>query len=125
MKKAPPVATQGPAYCIQQNIALNGKVSNGNVTGANTFNPWGYPPSGIPLRMSQLTEALAGNNSNATMQGDLGQTWAIADDDRLIGNPTASWYAQIPATPVHGAYRNAIFFDWHAQQLPTSAILQQ
>jgi len=125
MKKAPS-GNLGPAYCIQQVISLNGKVSNGTITGANTYNPWGYPGySGAPLRMSQLTEALAGNNSNATMQGQLSNTWAVTDNDCAIGNPSASWYAQLPSTPVHGSYRNTLFFDLHAQQLANSAIIQR
>ena len=122
----------GPAYCIQQDVTLNGKLANGKVTG-NVLNPWGYGTPGtgggsIPFKMTQLSEALTGTYSTATsqyVQGDLSQTWAIADNDKLDGNPAASWYNQIPSTPVHGAYRNALFFDWHAQQLPISAIQQQ
>jgi prepilin-type processing-associated H-X9-DG protein len=117
-------AADSVPYCIQQNVATNGKVTSGNITGANTFNPWGYG-STPPLKLTQLSEALAGNNTNLTMQGDLSQTWAITDNDQLIGNPTAGWYFQIPATPVHGSYRNTLFFDWHAAQLPTSAIVQK
>ena len=130
--KKGPVGNLGPAYCVQQVLGLNGAVSNGSLSGARTVNPWGYPPASTyppagtgPIRMSQLTEALIGKNANATMQGQMTETWAIADDDRQIGNPSASWYAQIPAIPVHGAYRNMLFFDWHAQQLPNSAIIQQ
>ena len=130
-KKAP-AKTLGPDYCVQQVVALGGSVaSDGTITGATITNPWGYPTTtvptpywGVPLRMIQFTEALAGKNSNGTMQGGLSQTWAIADLDRQIGNPAAGWYSQIPAAPVHGGYRNVLFFDWHAQQLPATATVQ-
>jgi prepilin-type processing-associated H-X9-DG protein len=130
--KRAPNGTSGPAYSIQQVLDLGGKVlSSGSFSGTRDVNPWGYPPSsnylttGGPIKMTQLSEAMIGyNTSNGTLQGQMNQTWAITDADKLIGNASASWYSELPATPVHGAYRNALFFDWHAEQVPTSAIVQ-
>jgi hypothetical protein len=42
---------------------------------------------------------------------------ALSDLDRAIPtlDPMSSWLGDLPAKPVHGAIRNQLFFDWHAQ----------
>jgi len=43
--------------------------------------------------------------------------FAISDVDQAIPslNPSVSWWTDLPNKPVHGATRNQLFFDWHAQ----------
>ena len=84
--------------------------------------PFGYPQRGgaarqEPLKLTQL-EAYGGYS----------EIWALTDADRrnspANNNP---WRAQLPVQPVHGNYRNALFFDWHAEgvRVPSSTRIQQ
>ncbi len=69
--------------------------------------PWGnYGTSTpqIPKNISQIP--------------DRAKTWAISDLDQQCPDlPPESWVARVPATPVHGKHRFALFFDWHVGRI--------
>ncbi|PYJ05120.1 MAG: Type II secretory pathway pseudopilin PulG-like protein [Verrucomicrobia bacterium] len=72
--------------------------------------PFGYPlpPDNpvAPLRYTALDSFVPPS-----------QIFAISDVDQALPslNPSVSWWWQLPNKPVHGAVRNQLFFDWHAQ----------
>lgn len=71
--------------------------------------PFGYPahagnPTYDPLKISQV-----GN------YGSVSEIYAMTDADKKNSPPANNpWYAQLPAKPAHGNYRNELYFDWHA-----------
>jgi prepilin-type N-terminal cleavage/methylation domain-containing protein len=70
-----------------------------------------YAPAAAPHKIS----AVAAKKS-------LSDFWMIADVDQIaINNPANSWYAQLPAKPVHGSVRNYIYFDNHVTTKKISA----
>lgn len=45
-------------------------------------------------------------------------TWAVSDlDQKCPDLPAQSWVKDVPALPVHGRNRNALFFDWHVAKI--------
>jgi type II secretory pathway pseudopilin PulG len=73
----------------------------------NRVPPFGYPsPVIAPLKYSAIDNYVSKS-----------QLWAITDVDQAIPslNPSVSWWTDLPNKPVHGAVRNQLFFDWHAQ----------
>ena len=70
--------------------------------------PFGYPalgpsPEVAPMKLSALE----------TFQSSSG-IWAITDVDKInVPNPTISWWSDLPYRPVHGKFRNELYFDWH------------
>ena len=74
--------------------------------------PFGYPQRGGKGRREPLTTA------GLEKYGSLSTLFALRDADKLDSpgqdNP---WYAQLPDKPVHGNYRNYLFFDGHAQSV--------
>jgi len=69
--------------------------------------PFGYPSPVIqPLKYSALDNFVPRS-----------QIYALSDVDQAIPslNPSVSWWSDLPNKPVHGAVRNQLFFDWHAQ----------
>jgi prepilin-type N-terminal cleavage/methylation domain-containing protein len=40
--------------------------------------------------------------------------FAITDVDKInVPNPTVGWWSDLPYKPVHGDWRNELYFDWH------------
>jgi prepilin-type N-terminal cleavage/methylation domain-containing protein/prepilin-type processing-associated H-X9-DG protein len=79
-----------------------------------TVRPFGYPQrGGSPRQESLVISAIERYGSPS----ELGSLW---DADKLNSpgqdNP---WYAQLPSKPVHGHYRNYLFFDGHVQKVST------
>jgi len=109
----------GGDYVVQTDVEIHGKLTNGNITGANIVNPFGNANAPVtqPMRMLNVAFALDGANTAAggQSQGGLSNTWALADADR--GDVTAVAIPNSPPTPVHGAYRNVLFYDWHVAQV--------
>ena len=73
----------------------------------NRVPPFGYPSPVIqPLKYSALDNFVPRS-----------QIYALSDVDQAIPslNPSVSWWSDLPNKPVHGAVRNQLFFDWHAQ----------
>lgn len=80
---------------------------------SNRVPPFGYPdtenePAFQPIRITEL--------GKWTPTAEL---FAITDVDQAIPslNPTVSWWTDLPNRPVHGAVRNQLFFDWHAEPI--------
>jgi len=69
--------------------------------------PWGnYGTSTLQTPWSVLTIPNAAT------------TWAVSDlDQKCPDLPAQSWVSEVPATPVHGKIRNALFFDWHVGKI--------
>mgnify|MGYP000492395279 CR=1 FL=1 len=71
-----------------------------------TFDPFGYPafggtPETPPRKLAALQAARP-----------LTDVWIMMDADQ-IAFPTAGWVNELPARPVHGSFRNYIYFDQH------------
>ncbi|MDE3066724.1 MAG: prepilin-type N-terminal cleavage/methylation domain-containing protein [Verrucomicrobiota bacterium] len=69
--------------------------------------PFGDPATGLePMKLS----AVGGYQSPCNV-------FAISDVDQALPqlNPSVSWWWELPNRPVHGAVRNQLFFDWHAE----------
>jgi prepilin-type N-terminal cleavage/methylation domain-containing protein len=71
--------------------------------------PFGYParagaPTRMPLKLSRIASF-----------GSLSEIFALTDADKL-NSPAADnpWRAQLPGKPVHGRYRNELYFDGRA-----------
>jgi len=66
--------------------------------------PFGYPDPEIPqLKYTALN-----------MYGTPATLWALTDVDKInIPNPGISWWTDLPYKPVHGDWRNELYFDWH------------
>lgn len=71
--------------------------------------PFGYPARNgkgtyFPLKLT----ALAGFGPPSTL-------YALTDADKQNSPPADNpWFAQLPAKPVHGNFRNELYFDGHA-----------
>jgi prepilin-type N-terminal cleavage/methylation domain-containing protein len=76
--------------------------------GAATVSPFGYPQRGAqPMRDSFKINEL-------NRFGAPSDIFALTDADKK--NSPASdnpWFAQLPEKPVHGHYREELYFDWH------------
>jgi prepilin-type processing-associated H-X9-DG protein len=48
-------------------------------------------------------------------------SWAITDADQW-DQQSGSSLKNMPPTPVHGAFRNALFFDLHAASIPATDV---
>ncbi len=85
--------------------------------------PFGDPAAGTdPVRKPMLSNWIDATGANAGRPIDLTRTWAMKDADQqaFIGNTiavSAPAGAAPPLKPVHGAYRNALFYDWHVGKL--------
>jgi len=71
-------------------------------------------PFGYPLPPNQQ-DPVKTTRFNAQIPAS--STYAIMDIDQAIPtlNASISWFSDIPEKPVHGAVRNQLFFDWHAE----------
>ena len=89
----------------RKSYLLNDNV-NQNVT--PQVQPFGYPGAGdgsptMPIRHSQIASF-----------GSPSSIYAITDVDKInIPDPTVSWWSDLPYKPVHGDFRNELYFDWH------------
>jgi prepilin-type N-terminal cleavage/methylation domain-containing protein/prepilin-type processing-associated H-X9-DG protein len=72
--------------------------------------PFGYPQRGGAQRQEPLLVS-------GLEQYDTPSSLAALMDADKLNSPGADnpWYAQLPAKPVHGNYRNHLFFDGHVQ----------
>ncbi|MEY2466235.1 MAG: hypothetical protein QOD03_756 [Verrucomicrobiota bacterium] len=73
--------------------------------------PFGYPidagnPAIPPLKYTALDNYVG--HSQVLALSDVDQSYPGMD-------PSVNWWTSIPNKPVHGAIRNQLFFDWHAQ----------
>jgi prepilin-type N-terminal cleavage/methylation domain-containing protein/prepilin-type processing-associated H-X9-DG protein len=91
---------------------LSTEVTN-TVTGIVT-RPFGYPYASknyrLPPGPNELPKKVQDILSPST-------SWAITDADQQNAFPGGLYFNLIPVTPVHGIYRNALFFDWHVEEV--------
>ena len=100
-------APPAPPGAEQVSLLVNQDIDPGP---GRQVRPFGYPARGGAARQEPL------NLMGLDKYGPRSDLWALTDADRsnspVNNNP---WRAQLPARPVHGNYRNALFFDWHAE----------
>jgi prepilin-type N-terminal cleavage/methylation domain-containing protein/prepilin-type processing-associated H-X9-DG protein len=71
------------------------------------WNPFGYAAG-------QTGQAAPNKITKVQTVRGAADVWMIADVDQIaIDNPANTWYAQLPAKPVHGSVRNYVYFDSH------------
>jgi len=98
-------APTAPAGAERISLIVNQDIDPGTAV----VYPFGYPahagnPTYEPLKTSQI-----GN------YGSISEIYALTDADKKNSPPANNpWYAQLPAKPAHGNYRNELYFDWHA-----------
>lgn len=114
-----PVAQAGAAsYQIAVGIDFEKGSFAGMHTGGfrrNMAEPFGYPNSSRRPQPMAVIENLPIASS---------RLWAIADCfKRLPGGVVAGWDRNLPEQPIHGAYGNALFFDWHVGKIDESGPL--
>ena len=86
--------------------------------------PFGDPDANLdPVKKATLSTWVDSTTDPANPRPvDLSQTWAIKDADQqaFIGTTTPvqpAGQSAMPAKPVHGDFRNALFYDWHVGRL--------
>lgn len=101
-----------PAW-LKQAVDLNQRPPSYHMLDAAVVNgremfPFGYPGSSEPIKLVQVA------------QSGLSNTPAMMDIDQRSPRltPGTSWIRHLPPKPVHGNYRNALFFDLHAERVP-------
>ena len=73
--------------------------------------PFGYPALGtIPEVQPMKITPFDSPNPPSSM-------FALTDVDKInVPSPTVSWWTDLPYRPVHGEFRNELYFDWHVEQ---------
>jgi hypothetical protein len=109
-QKAPQLSSDINSLVGRKIYIVNDDLKTNTLLYAKTLSvsvaPFGYPSTSKPIRSTCI--------QNFTSPSE---AFAVSDLDRAIPtlDPTSSWLADLPAKPVHGAIRNQLFFDWHAQ----------
>lgn len=97
--------------CYWSPFRLKGFYNPGNPTGY--YSPFGKgQPDGHPLRLQSIL-SISGFAA--------GKQWMIQDFDKTNASQL-SIDGQAPV-PVHGTVRNVLYFDFHAESLPVSTVL--
>ncbi len=98
------------SYKLNQFVWVNGVYQS--PTQASSL-PWGYSGSSNPGKPGNISDLY-----NVTQDKDSGSsssTWLLKDAD---AGPGGIPYDQaLPSAPVHGRYRNALFYDLHVGRL--------
>ena len=111
---------------LKENKSLTGPVYVLNPTPIPDLQkpPFGDPTGPKdPVKKAMLSNWTDPTNPNGNTQMDLTRTWAIKDaDQRAFASgsafsPSGSPGGTLPAKPVHGDFRNALFYDWHVGKL--------
>jgi prepilin-type processing-associated H-X9-DG protein len=96
-----------PAYTTNgEHVALI-VTTNLNSTTPTVY-PFGYPslngaPAYDPMKLQDIA-----------YYGPYSDLYAVTDADQKNSPPAHNpWFGQLPAKPVHGNYRNELYFDWH------------
>jgi len=104
-----------PAFAVQAKGALTysstvpyAYVTTASIklTNGSFVNPFNNPP----VRMASLVSMTSTSS------------WAITDADQQDRPSSESDYANMPPKPVHGAFRNALFFDLHVSAITSGTI---
>lgn len=101
------------SYMLNQFVYVNGVYQSPSQA---TALPWGYassvntkPPGNIGL-LTSVASKMGGRTFSDS------STWMLKDADR----GSISYDSALPAAPVHGNFRNALFYDLHVGQLDLS-----
>jgi prepilin-type N-terminal cleavage/methylation domain-containing protein len=73
-----------------------------------------------PVKMAMLSNWIDDKAEGGERPRDLTRTWAMKDADQqaFVGSSySVAAPAGTPEKPVHGAIRNALFYDWHVGKL--------
>lgn len=104
-------AASGPSYyCVH----LLCRLSDGQHF-SPYFIPFGAKTGATPMTLAQL---------NSLGDFAAGKQWALQDCDQqdYLATPGP---AGLASSPVHGAWRNVLFFDFHVEAIPSSTVLPQ
>jgi prepilin-type N-terminal cleavage/methylation domain-containing protein/prepilin-type processing-associated H-X9-DG protein len=79
-------------------------------------------PATSPVKRATLSNWEEMDANGVVTPVDLTRVWAMKDADQhaydgVAVASTPPGLATTPATPVHGDYRNALFYDWHVGKL--------
>lgn len=75
-----------------------------------------------PLKLSQLKEWTR-NIGDKSHPVEISKMWALTEGDQVLAklmglnDKTYKWVSRMPAKPVHTNHRNALYFDWHVENL--------
>ena len=106
MRSAPNVASLQGRKCYLLNDDVDPDPNN-------RVPPFGYPDVGgagpvLPLTIADLEK-----------YGPPADIFAVTDVDKInVPNPTVSWWSDLPYQPVHGRFRNELYFDFHVAAKP-------
>ena len=90
-------------------VILNDKVKYSIEGTEKVLNPWqGDKPGGTGSYIGRMVENIL----------EPGKSQAFIEVDQK--NTTAGWKSMCPPEPIHGNYRNALFFDWHVDRVPVN-----
>jgi prepilin-type N-terminal cleavage/methylation domain-containing protein len=103
----PSFAAQAKGALIYSSTTPYAYVATASIrlTNGTIVNPFSSPPT----RMASLVSMTSSNS------------WAITDADQW-DQQSGSSLKNMPPTPVHGAFRNALFFDLHAASIPATDV---
>jgi prepilin-type N-terminal cleavage/methylation domain-containing protein len=99
-KLAPPVTDGSERVSLLVNQDLD--------PGPPKVPPFGYPSRDGNREYPPLRLLAVGS------YGSVSEIFAVTDADKKNSPPDANpWYGQLPSEPVHGNFRNELYFDWH------------
>ncbi|MDX6766114.1 MAG: hypothetical protein SFU85_04940 [Candidatus Methylacidiphilales bacterium] len=106
--KCPSYMQKVPASLVRASrvpyIANNGDDGSVKDSSGNVLRPFGVFGGAGPMKITSLATVV-----------ELSKLWALQDldEDNLMGNKPG-W---IPSDPIHGSYRNTLFFDGHVEAI--------
>jgi prepilin-type N-terminal cleavage/methylation domain-containing protein len=74
--------------------------------------PFGYPNSSIFYRLAKSPDEPPKKVSQIL---NAPTAWAVTDADQENSSSGGLYYPFLPVTPIHGAVRNQLLFDWHVE----------
>jgi len=107
----PPADTD--ATSLQQHVSYIVSVAVASLTSDVLTRPFGYPYGSLPAGLEAADEL----PKKVHQIRDPSTAWAITDADQLNSVSLAKYYPFLPKDKAHGSFRNALFFDWHIQQV--------
>lgn len=103
---AAPRASESASPVSPSSYVLNTSLKT--TEGARVY-PFGSPgqPESPPLKLSALAVTAPPH-----------QTAALSDADKANVNPTLKGWGELPYKPIHGKFRNQLYFDGHVAEKP-------
>jgi prepilin-type processing-associated H-X9-DG protein len=89
-------------------VLLNTSVKYRNGETISTVSPWsGVKPDGGSYTGRMLDNIVDPGNARVFIEVDQ-------------QNTTAGWKGLQPENPIHGGYRNCLYFDWRVERVPVN-----